>query len=94
MNRGLPIRQILVVLLAIPALALSFFVFYTGNALIALAVLVVTCIGVYIYLSPSAETFRYLFPGFIGFGIFVILPLVYTIYIGFTKYQFSEPFKL
>ena len=49
--------------------------------------LVVTCLGVFIYLSPSAETFRYLFPGFIGFGVFVILPLVYTVYIGFTKYS-------
>jgi maltose/maltodextrin transport system permease protein len=86
-NQGLPIRQVLAVLLAIPALALSFFVYQTGNVYVALALLVVTCLGVYIYLSPSAETYRYLFPGLIGFGIFVILPLVYTIYIGFTKYS-------
>jgi maltose/maltodextrin transport system permease protein len=84
---GLPIRQILVILLAIPALFLTFFVYHTGNTIIALALLVLICLGVYIYLSPSAETFRYLFPGFIGFGVFVILPLVYTIYIGFTKYS-------
>jgi maltose/maltodextrin transport system permease protein len=82
-----PIRQLLVVLLALPALTLSFFVYHTGNNLVALGVLVVTCLGIYIYLSPIAETFRYLFPGFIGFGIFVVLPLVYTIYIGFTKYN-------
>ena len=31
--KGLPIRQILVVLLAIPALALSFFIYQTGNFL-------------------------------------------------------------
>ena len=41
----------------------------------------------FIYLNPSASTFRYLFPGFIGFGLFVIFPLVYTVYIGFTKYS-------
>jgi len=86
-SRGFPIRQVLVVLLAIPALTLSFFVYHTGNALIALALLVVTCLGVFIYLSPSAETFRYLFPGFLGFGLFVILPLTYTVYIAFTKYS-------
>ena len=46
-----------------------------------------TCLGVYIYLNPSANTFRYLFPGFLGFGLFVIFPIVFTIYIGFTKYS-------
>jgi maltose/maltodextrin transport system permease protein len=85
--KGLPIRQILVVLLAIPALALSFFIYQAGNFYVGLALLVVTCLGVYIYLSPSANTFRYLFPGFLGFGLFVIFPLVYTIWIGFTKYS-------
>ena len=75
--KGLPIRQILVVLLAIPALALSFFIYQTGNFYVGLALLVVTCLGVYIYLNPSANTFRYLFPGFLGFGLFVIFPIVY-----------------
>jgi maltose/maltodextrin transport system permease protein len=86
-SRGFPIRQILAVLLGIAALSLSFFVYQTGNVLIALAMLVVTCLGVFIYLSPSAETFRYLFPGFLGFGLFVIFPILFTIYIGFTKYS-------
>ena len=87
MTHGLPIRQLLAVLLAIPAFALTFFVYQTGNIYVALALLVVTCLGVYTYVSPSASTFRYLFPGFLGFGLFVIFPLVYTIYIGFTKYS-------
>ena len=85
--KGLPIRQILVVLLAIPALALSFFIYQTGNFYVALALLVVTCLGVYIYLSPSANTFRYLFPGFLGFGLFVIFPIVYTILSVSPKYS-------
>jgi maltose/maltodextrin transport system permease protein len=85
--KGVSIRQILVVLLAIPALALSFFIYLTGNLYVALGLLIVTCLGVYIYLNPSARTYRYLFPGFLGFGLFVIFPLVYTILIGFTKYS-------
>ncbi|HEY5706118.1 MAG TPA: maltose ABC transporter permease MalF [Terrimicrobiaceae bacterium] len=85
--KGVPIRQILVVLLAVPALALSFLIYQTGNFYVALALLLVTCLGVYIYLNPSANSFRYLFPGFLGFGLFVIFPLVYTVYIGFTKYS-------
>ena len=83
----LQIRHILVALLAVPSLYLTFLLYQSGNIWIALALLVVTSLGVFIYLSPSASTFRYLFPGFIGFGIFVIFPLVYTVYIGFTKYS-------
>jgi maltose/maltodextrin transport system permease protein len=83
----LQIRPILVALLAVPSLYLTFVLYQTGNLWIALALLVVTSLGVFIYLNPSASTFRYLFPGFIGFGIFVIFPIVYTVFIGFTKYS-------
>jgi maltose/maltodextrin transport system permease protein len=83
----LQIRHLLVALLAIPALYLTFVLYHTGNFWIALGLLVVTWLGVFIYLNPSASTFRYLFPGFIGFGLFVIFPIVYTVYIGFTKYS-------
>jgi maltose/maltodextrin transport system permease protein len=83
----LQIRHLLVALLAIPSLYLTFVLYQTGNVWIALALLVVTSLGVFIYLNPSASTFRYLFPGFIGFGIFVIFPLLYTVYIGLTKYS-------
>jgi maltose/maltodextrin transport system permease protein len=84
---SLQIRHILVALLAVPALFLTFILYRSGNVWIALVLLVVTWLGVFIYLNPSASTFRYLFPGFIGFGIFVIFPLAYTVYIGFTKYS-------
>jgi maltose/maltodextrin transport system permease protein len=83
----IPLRQLLAVVLALPALVLTFFVYQTGNTIVALAMLIVTSLGVYIYLSPSAESFRYMFPGLIGFAVFVILPILYTIYIGFTKYD-------
>ena len=87
MNTALPIRQVLTLLLAIPALYVTFVLYHSGNALIATLMLAVTCLGIFIYLSPIANTYRYLFPGFLGFGIFVIFPLLYTIYIGFTKYS-------
>jgi maltose/maltodextrin transport system permease protein len=83
----LQIRHILVALLAVPSLYLTFILYQTGNLWIALALLVVTSLGVFIYLNPSASTFRYLFPGFVGFGLFVIFPIAYTVYIGFTKYS-------
>src|ERR1700722_7182316 len=83
----LQIRHLLIVLLGVPALYLTFLLYRTGNVWIALGLLVATCLAVFIYLNPSASTFRYLFPGFIGFGLFVIFPIVYTVYIGFTKYS-------
>jgi maltose/maltodextrin transport system permease protein len=84
---GLQIRHVLVALLAIPALYLTFILYRAGNFWIALVLLAVICLGVFIYLSPSAITFRYIFPGLIGFALFVALPLVYTVYVGFTKYN-------
>ena len=32
-------------------------------------------------------TYRYLFPGFLGFGLFVIFPIVYMVFLSFTKYS-------
>jgi maltose/maltodextrin transport system permease protein len=86
-NRAFPIRQALAVLLAMPALYLTFVLYQSGNALVALLVLLGTCLGLFIYLSPTALTYRYLFPGFVGFGLFVIFPILYTVYISFTKYS-------
>ena len=86
----LQIRHVLVALLAVPSLYLTFILYRSGNIWIALALLLVTWLGMFIYLNPAASTFRYLFPGFIGFGIFVIFPLAYTVYIGFTKYSSSH----
>jgi maltose/maltodextrin transport system permease protein len=85
--RGFPVRQILVVLVVLAALYLNFIIYVAGNIWIALALLVVIGIGGYIYLSDKAYTFRYLFPGFLGFGLFVIFPILYMVYLSFTKYS-------
>ena len=41
----------------------------------------------YIYLSPKTLAARYLFPGVAGMLLFVALPLVLTVRIGFTNYS-------
>jgi maltose/maltodextrin transport system permease protein len=87
LNRGFPIRQILVALVVIPALYLCFNIYQTGNFLIALITLIVICLGAFIYLSEFGYTYRYLFPGFLGFGLFVIFPIVYMVVLSFTKYS-------
>ncbi len=44
----------------------------------------------YIYLSPRTYTYRYLFPGLAGIGIFVLFPLLYTVQISLTNYSASN----
>jgi maltose/maltodextrin transport system permease protein len=84
---GFPIRQLLVVLVAMPALYLSFAAYQTGNIWVAVSILIVVSLGVFVFLSESGYTYRYLFPGFLGFGLFVIFPIVYMIFLSFTKYN-------
>ncbi len=87
LNGGLPIRQILVALVFIPALYLNFLIYQAGNLFVALAMLVVISLGAFVYLSEAGYTYRYLFPGFLGFGLFVIFPIVYMVFLSFTKYS-------
>ena len=49
--------------------------------------LIVIGLGAYIFLSESAYTYRYLFPGLLGFGLFVIFPIAYMVFLSFTKYS-------
>jgi maltose/maltodextrin transport system permease protein len=84
---GYPIRQILVALVVLPALYLNFIIYRTGNVWVALVVLVLIALGTFVYLSEAGYTYRYLFPGFLGFGLFVIFPIVYMVFLSFTKYS-------
>ena len=59
----------------------------SGQLLLALAVLATAAIGFYVYLARPAYTWRYLFPGILGMLVFVIVPLVYTVRLGFTNYS-------
>lgn len=82
-----PIAVILVALIAVPALYASFVLYLAGKPWIGLALLVIVCLGSYIFLSEKAYTYRYLFPGLLGFGLFVIFPIVYMVVLSFMKYS-------
>jgi maltose/maltodextrin transport system permease protein len=86
-NGGFPIRQLLVVLAAIPGLYLSFEAYQAGNVWVALAILIIVCLGAFVFLSESGYTYRYLFPGLLGFGLFVIFPIAYMVFLSFNKYS-------
>jgi maltose/maltodextrin transport system permease protein len=58
-----------------------------GQVLLAAGVLGVGALGLWIYLARPGYTWRYLFPGVLGMLVFVIVPIVYTVRLGFTNYS-------
>jgi maltose/maltodextrin transport system permease protein len=85
-----PIRLLIAALAVLPVLYLDFLTYRSGNSWLGVVILGVIALGLYIYLNPRAYTFRYLFPGLFAFALFVIFPLLYTVYISFTKYSSSH----
>ena len=71
-------------LAALAGLYLCFVAYQSGGDLVALALLVVTCLGVFVYLNPRAESYRYLFPGLLALALFVIFPICLVVYISLT----------
>jgi hypothetical protein len=73
------------------AAALGLFVVYRlyagGNATLAAACLAGFGLAFYVYTARRAYTYRYLFPGLAGIAMFIVLPLIYTIWISFTNYN-------
>ena len=66
-------------------------IYLSGEPVLAVLCLAAFALALYVYTSTRAQTYRYLFPGLAGITIFVVLPLVYTISLGFTRYR-SENF--
>ncbi len=66
-------------------------IYLSGEPVLAVLCLAAFALAIYVYTSTRAQTYRYLFPGLAGITIFVVLPLVYTISLGFTRYR-SENF--
>ncbi|SET32834.1 maltose ABC transporter permease MalF [Thorsellia anophelis] len=58
-----------------------------GEILFALLTLVMLGGGIYIFTSQRAYSWRYVFPGLSGIGVFILFPLISTIAIGFTNYS-------
>lgn len=57
-----------------------------GNALLAAACGGGLGLAFFVYTARSGYTYRYLFPGLTGIALFIVLPLIYTVWIGFTNY--------
>ncbi|MBV9877228.1 MAG: maltose ABC transporter permease MalF [Verrucomicrobia bacterium] len=88
------LRNILVAVLALAALYLCLVAYRSGGDLLALALLVICCLGFFVYLNPRAETYRYLFPGLLAFALFVIFPICLVVYISLTQYSANHLLSL
>ena len=60
-------------------------IYSSGQLLIGTFSLFTFALAIYVFLSSKAYTYRYLFPGLFGIALFIVLPLVYTVRIGFTN---------
>lgn len=58
-----------------------------GETIFALVVLVLVSTGLYVFASDRAYVHRYIFPGVATMFIFIIFPLIYTVWIAFTNYS-------
>ncbi|MEM6161360.1 maltose ABC transporter permease MalF [Erwinia sp. P6884] len=65
-----------------------------GEILFAILTLVLSSLGLFIYGNRRAYSWRYVYPGLAGIGLFVLFPLVCTIAIAFTNYSSTHQLSL
>ncbi|WP_428267569.1 maltose ABC transporter permease MalF [Haliangium sp.] len=87
MKRTVVLQRVAAALALLGALYLAYVMYLAGHVALAAACLGGIALAVYVYSSTRASVYRYLFPGLAGICIFVVFPLVYTLGLGFTKYQ-------
>lgn len=68
-------------------LAVVYQLYAGGNPVLAAACAGGFGLAVFVYTARRAYTYRYLFPGLAGIAMFIVLPLIYTVWIGFTNYS-------
>ena len=82
-------RRIAVVaggLLSLLMLALALRLFLAGEAMAGVLWSCVVGVGIFVFLSSRAYAWRYLYPGVAATLVFVVFPIIYTFYIGFSNY--------
>jgi maltose/maltodextrin transport system permease protein len=77
-------------LIAAAALYVVVMVYLGGQPLLGTAILGLCAFAAYVFTSQKTYAARYLFPGLVGIGLFVVLPLMFTVWIGLTNYSSSN----
>src|SRR5262245_52105696 len=68
-------------------LALVVLLYGAGQHAFGAVALAVLAIAVYVHVSPRLYAWRYLVPGILSVVLFILVPMVYTVIIGFTNYS-------
>ncbi|TMQ04052.1 MAG: hypothetical protein E6J91_44805, partial [Deltaproteobacteria bacterium] len=84
---GRIVGRIATALAAAVALFILYQLYTGGNAALAAACAGGFGLAIFVYTARGTYTYRYLFPGLAGIAMFIILPLAYTVWIGFTNYS-------
>ena len=84
------LRMALLALCAVVLLWGVWVLYAAGRPVVAASVLAVGSLLWWVYASSRTMAWRYLLPGVAGMLIFVALPLLYTVHIGFTNYSSSH----
>lgn len=64
---------------------LALFLLSNGHIFIAIFAFLLSILSALIFSKKDAYAFRFLYPGIITFTLFMTLPIVFTVYIGFTN---------
>jgi maltose/maltodextrin transport system permease protein len=89
MPQGRPGRLVAKALVAVITLALIFVaytVYAIGQPIFGVVVLLVALGFFYVFGFARAYTARFIYPGIATMALFVVFPIFYTIYLGFTNY--------
>lgn len=81
------LNRILWALLAGGALVLAARMAMAGAPVLGAALGMAALFAAWVYTSPRAHASRYLLPGLATFALFVLMPLLYTVYIAFTNFS-------
>ncbi|NCC51516.1 MAG: maltose ABC transporter permease MalF [Spartobacteria bacterium] len=81
------VSHIIYTVIILFVLYVTLLVFRSGHDTLGFVMLILLALGAFVYAWKGAYAYRYLFPSLMAFGVFVILPLIYTIYIAFTNYS-------
>src|SRR3982751_808388 len=81
------LSRVVTAVAAIVALFIVYELYVGGSPLLAAAVGGGLALAFFVYTARGTSAARYLFPGLAGIALFIVLPLVYTVWIGFTNYS-------
>ena len=79
------IKKFLIISIILAGLVICVLLFSSGYITIGFVAVLIWALTSIIVLHPKAYPFRFMYPGLITFFLFMIIPILFTVYIGFTN---------